>query len=89
MKWRKYRRILGVLAVSSIAVITLGATDKDKPIKEMVYVVQPGDTLWSIASKNVTDEDNILAYIHEMKKANPHIKTDLQIGEKIIIKKHE
>lgn len=89
MKWRKYRRILGVLAVSGIAVITLGATDEDKPIKEMVYVVQPGDTLWSVASKNITDEENILAYINEMKKANPHIKTDLQIGEKLLIKKYK
>lgn len=66
-RWYRYRRILGILAVGSIGLIGLGAVDENKPVEE-IYIVQPGDTLWSVASKNITDEENILAYMNEMKK---------------------
>lgn len=89
MNLYKYRRVFGILAVASIGIVSLGAVNESEHITEVEYIVQPGDTLWSVASNNINDDENILAYISEIKKANPHIKNDLQIGEKLIIKKYK
>ena len=89
MNLYKYRRVLGILAVASVGIVSLGAVNEPENITEVEYIVQPGDTLWSVASYNIGDDENILAYISEIKKANPHIKNDLQIGEKLLIKKYK
>ncbi len=48
--------------------------------------VQPGDTLWSIASRNVSEETDIRAYVFELQEIN-HISNPGTItpGQSILI----
>lgn len=88
MKLYKYRRILGVIAVSAIATVSIEASiSPNKKVHEEIYTVMPEDNLWQISSRYCTDEDNIQKFIYEIKKDNPHIGNYLQVGQKIIIKK--
>lgn len=65
MKLYKYRRILGVIAVGTIAIVSIGAgVSPNKKAHEEIYMVMPEDNLWRIASKYCTDEDNIQAFIN-------------------------
>lgn len=88
MKLYKYRRILGVIAVSAIGVVSIGASiSPNKKVHEEIYTVMPEDNLWQISSRYCTDEDNIQEFIYEIKKDNPHIGNYLQPGQKLVIKK--
>ena len=88
MKLYKYCRILGVITVSAIATVSIGASiSPNKKVHEEIYTVMPEDNLWRIASKYSTDEDNIQEFIYEIKKDNPHIGNYLQVGQKLVIKK--
>ncbi len=48
--------------------------------------VQPGDTLWSIASRNVSEETDIRAYVFELQEIN-HISNPgiITPGQSILI----
>lgn len=49
-------------------------------------LIQPGDTLWSIASKYYTEEfESIPAYIEEIKKSNKLYTEDIHAGKYIIV----
>lgn len=78
-KLYKYRRLAGAVAIGTHT----QAKDINKQ-DEIYYVVQPGDTLWSIASQHCTDEENILEFIHSIKTQN-NISADLGVGQKIKI----
>lgn len=80
----KYRRLAGIFLLAGAVAIGTHTQAKDNSPNEIYYVVQPGDTLWSIASKHCSDEDNILAFIHELKTKN-NISSDLDVGQKIKI----
>lgn len=85
-KLYKYRRLAGIfLLAGAVAIGThTQAKDINNQANETVYIVQPGDTLWSIASKHCTDEENILEFIHSIKTQN-NISADLGVGQKIKI----
>ena len=85
-KLYKYRRLAGIfLLAGAVAIGThTQAKDINNQPNEIYYVVQPGDTLWSIASKHCTDEENILEFIHSIKTQN-NISADLGVGQKIKI----
>lgn len=69
--------------------ITLGGVwilKNEEPSKEEIeYVVQKGDTLWSIAAEHTSNEDNILSEIHYIKQKNDLNSADLTVGQKIKI----
>ncbi len=83
----RYRRIFAIMAVGAVAVVSIGATNNEVPPKESIYVVQEGDTLWNVATKYCSDEDNIQEVIWEIKKDNPHIADYLHPGDKLLLKK--
>lgn len=80
----KYRRLAGAMLLAGAIAIGANNTNLEATPEETIYIVQPGDTLWSIASKHCSDEDNILAFIHELKTKN-NISADLDVGQKIKI----
>lgn len=84
-KLYKYRRLAGIFLLAGAVAIGTHTQAKDiNKQDEIYYVVQPGDTLWSIASKHCTDEENILEFIHSIKTQN-NISADLGVGQKIKI----
>ncbi|WP_455630837.1 LysM peptidoglycan-binding domain-containing protein [Megamonas sp.] len=86
MKLYRYRRILALAAAGAVAAVGFGAAEKSSPpMTEIVYTVQEGDTLWRIADRCIGDEENIQAFIYEMKQNNPHIEEYLQPGQQIKI----
>lgn len=74
-----------------IAICAIAATSGDfhfrftEPAQEIVYTVQEGDTLWSIAEKHISDNENILEVIYNIKKDND-ITSNIYPGQQIIIK---
>lgn len=59
-------------------------TDRLGPITEDVYVVQPGDTLWSIAERVAPDQDP-RPVVDELREINGGVELDvgdrLRVGE--------
>lgn len=79
-------KFLGLAA--AVAVLSLSGVDKPPQVEE-VYVVQPGDTLYSICinyrEKDTTDP-YILEYIDTIREHNPQLvesKNQLQVGDKL------
>lgn len=83
----KYRRLAGIFLLAGAVTIGVNSleTTPEKEMSETIYIVKPGDTLWSIASKHCTDEENILEFIHSIKTKNNIISANLNVGQKIKI----
>lgn len=88
MKIYRYRRILALLAIGGV--LTVGGfelmEDTTPATHEITYYVKPGDTLWQIASENITEDENILSKIHEIKEQN-NLQGTLSIGQELKINK--
>ena len=69
---------------TSVSVI-ISASSIDKPIRYSNFVVQKGDTLWSIAKQNVPKSMDIREYIIEIEKVNPINNSFLAEGQEIIL----
>lgn len=67
-----------------IAYVTLGDTPEADNGVEYTYVVQRGDTLWSIAAKNIGADVDIREEIHNIKQRN-RIDADLIVGQEITL----
>lgn len=60
----------------------------DKPTyTKMVYIVKPGDTLWSIGEKNASNSEDIRKWISEVKTINNMNTCEIRGGEEIIVLK--
>jgi hypothetical protein len=75
----------GVAAVRAFAGGTFGSGDGDPPappITDDVYVVQPGDSLWSIAERVADGQDPrpVVATLREQ-----HGDAQLQVGQRLVI----
>ena len=94
-------KILRVAAVVFFAGLTLGfftgavteysLTTKNKVVTE-VYVVKQGDTLMEICAeyrKRDCRNPYILEYLDEIRRLNPHIDSNLQIGDALKIQYKE
>ena len=85
----KYRRLAGIFLLAGAVTIGVNSleTTPEKEMSETIYIVKPGDTLWGIARNHCSKEDNILAFIHEIKSKNniDNIDTELSVGQKIKI----
>lgn len=80
-----------LMLLGLVGAITLGGVwilKNEEPSKEEIeYVVQEGDTLWSIAAEHISNEDNILSEIHYIKQKNDLNSAELTVGQKIKIDK--
>ena len=78
---RNLKKAAHIAALVGIAAISIGLTSRPAPdthLVETVYVVQPGDTWWSIVEhfRDVDAEDRyVLDYKHEMEQLNKGIDT--------------
>lgn len=80
-----------LMLLGLVGAITLGGVwslkNEEPPREEIEYVVQKGDTLWSIAAEHTSNEDNILSEIHYIKQKNNLNSAELTVGQKIKIEK--
>lgn len=69
---------VGLLRVTAPDVV--GSDNSPQPISEAVYVVQPGDTLWTIAERLAPDMDPrpIVAELRQR-----HGGSELQVGDRL------
>lgn len=94
-------KIFQIVGVIFIAGLTLGfftgavteytLTTKNKIVTE-IYVVKQGDTLMEICAeyrKRDFRNPYILEYIEEIRKLNPQIDTNLQVGDELKIQYKE
>ena len=94
----KIFQIVGVVFVAAFslgflsgAITEYSLTTKNKVVTE-VYVVKQGDTFMEICAeyrKRDFRNPYILEYMDEIRKLNPQIDSNLQIGEKIKIQYKE
>lgn len=80
------RRRVTALIVIVAAVLSLRGTRKAEKIIIESYVVEAGDTLWSIAAENKGDE-YILDYMDDIKNLNKSSLDQLSIGQEIKLPK--
>ena len=90
----KIFQIVGVLLIAAFtlgfgigAVTEYSLTTKNKVVTE-VYVVKQGDTLMEICAeyrKRDCRNPYILEYLDEIRRLNPHIDSNLQIGDELKI----
>lgn len=80
------KRRLTALIVIVAAVLSLRGTRKAEKIIIESYVVEAGDTLWSIAAENKGDE-YILDYMDDIKNLNKSSLDQLSIGQEIKLPK--
>lgn len=81
------KKILIAIAAGTVAMAGIsGDTHFTEPAQEIVYTVQHGDTLWNIAEKHVSDNENILEVIHDIKKNND-ITSEIHPGQQIILRR--
>ena len=80
-----------LMLLGLVGAITLGGVwslkNEEPPREEIEYVVQEGDTLWSIAADYIDAEDNILSEIYYIKQKNNLNSAELTVGQKIKIDK--
>lgn len=84
--------IVGVVVLAAVASLgrfvinngTSGAVGETPPtpITDAVYVVQPGDTLWSIAQRIAPDEDP-RPVVEELRELNEGV--ELEVGTKLLV----
>ena len=63
-------KVLAIAIYLAILVAAGVGCGADVETEKVEYVVQAGDTLWSIAEEYAPEEMNTLTYIHNLKKNN-------------------
>lgn len=83
-----YKKLMLLGLAGAITLGGISVLENEIPSKEEIeYVVQEGDTLWSIAAEHTSNEDNILSEIHYIKQKNDLNSAELTVGQKIKIDK--
>ena len=79
------RVLILLLALTSIFFLldAIGAADEPQAVSS--YVVQPGDTLWSIADGIAEPGTDIREVISDVKSLNALESSSLQIGQSLMI----
>lgn len=83
-----YKKIILLGLVGTITISGLGILESaGSPKEEITYVVQKGDTLWSIAADHTNDEMDIRSMIYDIKQKNDLNSAELTVGQKLKINK--
>lgn len=77
---------LAALMIAVLIICTISACGDSKIVDYDVYVVQQGDTLWSIASR--TNGKDVRDVIEDIKAAS-HCTSDICIGDILMIPTYE
>ncbi|MDT3424669.1 LysM repeat protein [Paenibacillus forsythiae] len=74
--------IVFLLIISGFTVVSqVFASSVSSPKQEKRIVVEPGDTLWSIAVKNKSSDMRTVVYIDAIKRYNHLNSSDIQAGD--------
>ncbi|WP_025688920.1 cell division suppressor protein YneA [Paenibacillus zanthoxyli] len=74
--------IVLLLIISGFTVVSqVFASSVSSPQQEKRIVVEPGDTLWSIALKNKSSDMRTVVYIDAIKRHNHLSGSDIQAGD--------
>ena len=79
------RVLILLLALTSIFLLMGNTVVADEPTAVTSYVVQPGDTLWSIAGGIAEPGDDVRDVIAEVRQLNSLSSSSLQIGQALVI----
>lgn len=79
------RVLILLLALTSIFLLMGNTGVADEPVAVTSYVVQPGDTLWSIAGVISEPGDDVRDVIAEVRQLNSLSSSSLQIGQALVI----
>jgi LysM repeat protein len=79
------RVLILLLALTSIFLLldNIGAADEPQAVSS--HVVQPGDTLWSIAEGIAAPGSDIREVVSDVKALNSLATSSLQIGQSLIV----
>lgn len=65
------KRFISFISITMILIISIfNCVSANKPTEYQDYTVVQGDTLWSIASKNLKSGQDIREYIYELREIN-------------------
>ncbi|MDH3731716.1 MAG: LysM peptidoglycan-binding domain-containing protein [Acidimicrobiia bacterium] len=84
-------RALVLIAILAIGILLLLATasaatgSSEPPPTPTAYVVQPGDTLWSIAEAAYDDDVDTRQAIHSIRALNELDTSSLSIGQPLLL----
>ena len=75
------RVLILLLALTSIFLLLDNRGAADEPLAVVSHVVQPGDTLWSIASTVAEPGEDIRLVIDDVARLNQLASSSLQVGQ--------
>ena len=76
--------VLIAILLTVVAMLSIGASASDEEKVYISHIVEPNDTLWSIAEEYGTDGD-IRKTIYDIKRLNQLESSDLVVGTRILI----
>ncbi len=91
MQVRRRRLVAAIGALAVAVLVTWGGDSPQLPTASRTrapsaVVVEPGQTLWDLASRYAPSDADPRAYIQELESLN-HLDGSLQAGERIILPK--
>lgn len=79
------RVLILLLALTSIFLLMGNTGVADEPVAVSTYVVQPGDTLWSIAGGISDPGDDVRNVIAHVRHLNSLSSSSLQVGQSLVL----
>ena len=76
--------VLVTILLSVIVAMNIGASASEENLQYISHIVEPYDTLWSLAEEYGTDGD-IRETIYNIKRLNQLESSDLMVGTRILI----
>ena len=76
--------VLMAILASVVVAFNIGASASEEKLEYISHIVQPNDTLWSIAEEYGSDGD-IRETIYHIKRLNQLEKSDLMVGTRILV----
>lgn len=74
------RLVVALLAIAGFLLV-MTSVGADQPTVTEAYLVQPGDTLWSIADRTAGDTDDVRVVVYEIRDMNDLASSALQPGQ--------
>ncbi len=76
--------VLVTILLSVVVALNIGASASEEDLQYVSHIVEPEDTLWSIAEEYGDDAD-IRKTIYEIKRLNQLDSSDLVVGTRILV----
>ena len=76
--------VLVTILLSVVVAMNIGASASEENLQYISHIVEPNDTLWSLAEEYGTDGD-IRETIYNIKRLNQLESSDLMVGTRILI----